>query len=57
MYFAGKFSIGPLVQELGIGVIGAAYRSIKIHQKSCHIFPQKVAATLVNGSRKGAVGA
>ena len=36
---------------------GVTYLSIKIHPKSCCIFPLKVAATLLNGLRKGAVGA
>ena len=40
-----------------IGVIGVTYLSMRIHQKSCCIFPQNVAATLLSGSRKGAVGA
>ena len=35
---------------------GVTYLSIKIHPKSC-IFPLKVATTLLNGLRKGAVGA
>ena len=33
------------------------YLSMRIHPKSCRIFPLKVSATLLNGSRKGAVGA
>ena len=33
------------------------YLSMKIHPKSCSIFPLKVAATLLSGSRKGKVGA
>ena len=36
---------------------GVTYLSMRIHQKSCPIFPLKVSATLLNGSRKGAVGA
>ena len=36
---------------------GVTYLSMRIHPKSCHIFPLKVSATLLNGSRKGAVGA
>ena len=32
------------------------YLSMRIHPKSCHIFPLKVAATLLSGSRKGTVG-
>ena len=31
--------------------------SMRIHPRSCHIFPQKVATTLHSGSRKGTVGA
>ena len=33
------------------------YLSTRIHPKSCHIIPQKVAITLLSGSRKSAVGA
>ena len=33
------------------------YISMRIHPKSCFIFPLKVAATLINSSRKGTVGA
>ena len=33
------------------------YLSMRIHPKRCRIFPLKVSATLLNGSRKGAVGA
>ena len=36
---------------------GVRYLSIRIHPKSCHIFLLKVSATLLNGSRKDAVGA
>ena len=36
---------------------GVTYLSMRIHAKSCRIFPLKVPATLLNGSRKGAVGA
>ena len=41
-------------RESGAGV---TYISMRIHLKSCHIFPLKVSATLPNSSRKGAVGA
>ena len=33
------------------------YLSMRMHLKSCCIFSLKVSATLLNGSRKGAVGA
>ena len=33
------------------------YLFIRIHLKGCCIFPLKVAATSLKGSRKGAVGA
>ena len=36
---------------------GVTYLSMRIHLKNCRIFPLKVSATLLNGSRKGAVGA
>ena len=36
---------------------GLTYLSMRIHSKSCRIFPLKVSATLLNGSRKGTVGA
>ena len=36
---------------------GVTYLSMRIHLKSCPIFPLKVSATLLNGSRKGVVGA
>ena len=36
---------------------GVTYLSVRIHLKSCHIFTLKVSATLLNGSRIGAVAA
>ena len=36
---------------------GVTYLSTRIHPKNCHIFPLNVFATLLNGSRKSAVGA
>ena len=33
---------------------GVTYLSLRMHLKSCHIFPLKVAATLLSGSMKGA---
>ena len=41
----------------GESTAGVTYLSMRIHPKSCRIFPLKVSATLLNGSRKGAVGA
>ena len=41
----------------GGSAAGVIYLSMRIHMKRCHIFPLKVYATLLNGSRKGAVGA
>ena len=41
----------------GESAAGITYLSMRIHPKSCRIFPLKVSATLLNGSRKGAVGA
>ena len=41
----------------GESAAGVTYLSMRIHLKSCSIFPLKVSATLLNGSRKGAVGA
>ena len=40
----------------GESAAGVTYPSMRIHSKSCCIFPLKVSATLLNGSRKGAVG-
>ena len=45
-------ALGP-----GESAAGVMCLSIRIHPKSCCIFPLKVAATLLSGSRKGAVGA
>ena len=53
MYFVGKFSsVGP-----GNSAARFAYLFMRIHPKSCHIFPLKVAVTLLSGSRKGTDGA
>ena len=41
----------------GDSTVGVMYLSMIIHLKGCHIFSLKVVATLVSGSRKGAVGA
>ena len=41
----------------GESAAGVTYVSMRIHSKSCCIFPLKVFATLLNGSRKDAVGA
>ena len=46
-----------LENSAGESAAGVTYLSIRIHLKSCCIFPLKVSATLLNGSRKGAVGA
>ena len=35
----------------GDGAAAVTYLSMRIHPKSCHIFPLKVAATLLNSSR------
>ena len=46
------------VNSAGEGTAGVTYLSMRIHLKSCRIrVPLKVSATLLNGSRKGAVGA
>ena len=50
MHFAGN-SAGP--EESAAGV---TYLSMRIHPKSCCIFPLKVATTLLSGSRKGLIG-
>ena len=44
-------------KSAGESAAGVTYLSMRIHPKSCCIFPLKVSATLLNGSRKGAVGA
>ena len=41
----------------GESAAGVTYLSMRIHLKSCHISPLKLSATLLIGSRKGAVGA
>ena len=41
----------------GESAAGIKYLSMRIHLKSCRIFHLKVSATLLNGSRKGTVGA
>ena len=41
----------------GESATGLTYLSMRIHPKSCCIFLLKVSATLLNGSRKGTVGA
>ena len=41
----------------GENTAGVTNLFIRIHLKSCCIFPLKVAATLLSGSRNGAVGA
>ena len=47
-----------LLENLGgESATGVTYLSMRIHPKSCRIFLLKVSATLLNGSRKGAVGA
>ena len=51
MRFAGNSA-----EDLGFwSSVGVTYLSFRMHLKSCHIFPLKVAATLLSGSRKGAV--
>ena len=49
------------IQQRGLGPGDSAsedmYLSMRIHPKSCLIFPLKVATTLLSGSRKGTVGA
>ena len=45
-------ALGP-----GGSAAGVTYLSVRIYMKSCHIFPKNVAATLLSGSRNGAVGA
>ena len=42
-------ALGPGESTAGITT------AVRIHQKSCGIFPLKVRATLLNGSKKGAV--
>ena len=46
-----------LENSAGESAAGVTYLSMRIHLKNCCIFPLKVSATLLNGSRKGAVGA
>ena len=47
-----------LENSAGESAAGVTYLSMIIHPKSCRILPPlKVSATLLNGSRKGAVGA
>ena len=46
-----------LENSVGESVAGVTYLSMRIHPESCRIFHLKVSATLLNGSRKGTVGA
>ena len=46
-----------MASGLGKSAAGVTYLSMRIHPKGCHIFPLKVAATLLSGLWKGAVGA
>ena len=46
-----------LENSAGESAAGVSYLSIRINPKSCCIFPLKVSATLLNGSKKGTVGA
>ena len=46
-----------MASGLGKSAAGVTYLSMRIHPKVCCIFPLKVAATLLSGSWKGAVGA
>ena len=46
-----------LENSAGETAAGVTYLSTRIHPKSCHICPLKVSATLLNDSRKDAVGA
>ena len=41
----------------GESAAGVTYLSMRIHPRSCLILPLKVVATLLSGSRKGAIGA
>ena len=51
------FSRKILLRTLDPGEHCCSYVSMRIQPKSCCIFPSKVAATLLSGSGKGAVGA
>ena len=53
-HFAGKFSKRPGFQERGRAA-GVTYLSMRVHPKSCHIFPPRVATALLSGSRKGTI--
>ena len=46
-----------LENSAGESTAGVTYLSMRTHPKSCHISPLKVSATLLNGLRKGTVGA
>ena len=41
----------------GESVAGVIDLPMRIHLKICRIFPLKVSVTLLNGSRKGGIGA
>ena len=49
------------IQQKALGprqsTAGTTYLSLRMHPKSCYIFPLKVATTLLSGSGKGPVGA
>ena len=51
------YAISWKIQQSALGpgesAVGVTYLSMRIHPESCHIFPLKVVATSVSGSREG----
>ena len=45
-----------LENSAGESATGVTYLSMRIHPTSCRIFPLKVSATVLNGSRKDGFG-
>ena len=49
-------NIQQRASDPGKTAAGVTYPSMRIHPKSCCIFPLKITATLLSGSTKGAIG-
>ena len=54
--YAFHQKIQQRVSGQGESTAGVTYLSMRMHPKSCCIFLLKVVATVLTGSRKGAVG-
>ena len=54
--FCQKIQQKLSAEQIQESAAGARYPSMRMHPKNCHIFPLKVATTLLSGSRKGTTG-